>query len=285
MVSIHLQLIIVGVKMKRLFLFVIFVICITCNVNANQDKTVLLILDGYLKSDLAGVDFGNSEKTMIITERLYKSLLPFHAIQMDKIIAVNDNISYDEIKDIIKGLVKGEGKVKFLAIDDKAVFINAKLRDEFKLHGFKEKDIRKFRYKNISKDILIRSGIRVPKYMLLDYKKYKKDKEVYIKSIEQFIGYPMFVKPIDEAGSNGARKIESRDDLSKWLENVNTNVRYEIDEFIEGQLVAVDSLIFNNKVLHMEAVENLNPYYTFTNGKAMGSLVIPKNSKKFKRLP
>lgn len=65
------------------------------------------------------------------------------------------------------------------------------------------------------------------------------------------LGAPVVVKPVDNMGARGVRKVESEDDLAAAVDNALRNSREGsalIEEYMQGPELSVDTLVYQGKV-------------------------------------
>ena len=124
-------------------------------------------------------------------------------------------------------------------------------------------------------------GIKLPRYLSVNNAFYQDHKDAYLKYIEESLGFPMFAKPVNDAGSNGVAFISNSTALSLWLESLTPNTRFELDEFIDGELYHCDSLIKNGTVIFSQPAKYLFPVAEFLKGKPAASLFLLPNDPDF----
>lgn len=97
--------------------------------------------------------------------------------------------------------------------------------------------------------ILESAGIPVPAYMLVE--SISKKLECGVSGINDELNFPLVVKPVDNMGARGIRKVESSDELK---EAVLTAVKYSrtgqviIEKYLEGPEYSLDALIYDGEI-------------------------------------
>ncbi len=203
-------------------------------------------------------------------------------------IVVSDFSLADLTKQISDFIVKNDIAIEDLGIitnDEHLLAMAGRLREQFNLEGPKEKDTEPFLNKKVMKEMVERQGIRVPKYIIFSPSEYQKDKTAYIEHIRTVIGSDhIFAKPIDSVGSLGVADLKTPEDLTQWCEAHATETNYELDEFIEGTLYHVDSLIQNGKAQHAQPYLYTYPNADYRLGKPYGSRIVTPEEPEHARL-
>ena len=191
-------------------------------------------------------------------------------------IVVNKNISENQIendnyiyfsdfyveKDIVINKLKKFNNFDFtVQTDEEAVDILGIINTELNLKGIKIEDSRKFRDKTIMKNLLS-NNIKKP--------------NVYdFENINNINKFPVVLKPIDSAGSNGVKILKSIDELNseiKMLKNRNLLINYEIEEFISAPICHIDGFVFNKNIIFCSASEYIGDCYRYLLGDPLGSV-------------
>jgi biotin carboxylase len=165
-------------------------------------------------------------------------------------------------------------KFDFLTHDEYSLAIVGKLRDAFNTGSPGFNQVNKFLTKTTMKEVL-NDKIRIPKYVFFDYKEYIQNKEQYLNQIAQTLEFPIFAKPVDNAGACNTSKILSKEELVRWAEEHKSSSNFELDEFVNGTLYHIDSLIFNNKIIFSQVAKYAYPCFDFLQGKPVASIVVP----------
>ena len=164
---------------------------------------------------------------------------------------------------------------------EQAMDVCGKLRVYYKLD---DDDLERYANKITMKGALHNSGVRCPKYVKFDDVKYHADSVAYLQKLSQMISFPMFAKPIDQAGSIGTALIKDFNELQAWCAVKDSDKLFEIDEYVDGVLYHCDTFIKNNQIIHTQVSMYLNPCFDFTRGKPVGSITLPNDSEDFLRI-
>ena len=68
----------------------------------------------------------------------------------------------------------------------------------------------------------------------------------------QNISYPLVIKPVDNSGARGVKKVNDKKELTNSFEEIisqSKNRRIIIEQFLEGFQVSTESFIFDNKII------------------------------------
>lgn len=166
-----------------------------------------------------------------------------------------------------------------------AAHLREHYRETFHTKGPGIDVIQNFRNKLLMKKHLGPKGIKLPNYTEFDSVAYKTNPDTYLQSIEQFPGFPMFVKPIDSAGSINTAFIQDTRALRAWCDKASESGDvYEIDEFIDGTLFHCDSVVKNGQVQVTLVSKYLHPNMDALSGKALATMTLNPNTEDYNRL-
>lgn len=113
---------------------------------------------------------------------------------------------------------------------------DALLRDEFNCHTSFSYDEVSFRMKKSNqKEFYIKAGLKPARYSLSrDFEELKKF------ALE--VSYPIFAKPNEGVGAQGAFKIDNEIELYNFLLSLPSEKEYIFEEFIDGDIVSFDGI-------------------------------------------
>jgi biotin carboxylase len=91
------------------------------------------------------------------------------------------------------------------------------------------------------------------------------------KKIAKDIGYPVVIKPVDNAGSRGVILIKSELDLEKYFYESLSNCKFEklvlIEEHMEGHQISSETVVYNKKMFTTgfsdRNYENMDVYHPY----------------------
>jgi len=142
----------------------------------------------------------------------------------------------------------------------------ATIRDLFQLPGQGTKSALMYRNKLLMKQAVSQKGIPTPAF-----------REIVtpvdlIEFIEQH-GFPVFIKPISEAGSRRTYTLKDQKDLHDFLRK-RISPSTMVESFIEGDIYHVDGIVRNGKVVFICTSKYLNPLYQYGPGGFTGGYLI-----------
>jgi len=194
---------------------------------------------------------------------------------------ISKDITADELVSLIKPYLKLASLQDIHLVTSREVFMSrvADVNEQLSLSGPKPKDIERFVNKLTMKKVAAASGIRVPWHMEFDGGAFKQYGEAYLHKVDQLIKsgneYPVFVKPIDQEGSIGAKKIDNYADLVQWSKDpILMQFQYEVDEYVNGDLYECDCIIKNGEIVYEAVSKYTHPNADFSQGKVLGSLIV-----------
>lgn len=129
------------------------------------------------------------------------------------------------------------GKIDFIESNNEYwLEKDAKLREIFNVTtGANCEEVRVYRHKSLQKEVFAKNSIISARYIT----------DLSRDNLEKFIsevGFPIFAKPDNGVGAHGTFKINSYDDLDKFLSSKENNVSYIIEEFVDGKIVSFDGI-------------------------------------------
>ena len=130
--------------------------------------------------------------------------------------------------------------------------------------------------KELSKKIFIKHNILTPKYISYSFNKSKSD---LIKSINQKLGFPVVIKPINE-GSSVNVFICNKINILKKIKLLESYKKIIIEEFIPGR--EIQAAIIGSKKLGAIELKPKRKFYDYQakyNSKAKTKHIIPVNLK------
>lgn len=145
--------------------------------------------------------------------------------------------------------------------------LDAALRTDFNIFGFKSEDMKKLKGKDAMKELFRKAEVPYIRGRII---KTREEAEALIKET----GYPLVAKPDSGVGAANTYKIKNAEDLDRFFNN-KPGVDYIMEEFIEGKIVTFDGLtdtsgdiVFINSFYFENAIMDLvndgldNIYYT-----------------------
>jgi hypothetical protein len=114
---------------------------------------------------------------------------------------------------------------------------DAWLRTQFHItSGFQEGDIDRIKYKSKMKDYYAKVGIPTCRWRMVD------DFDGCMSFIKE-VGWPVVVKPDNGVGASDTHKLESEEDLRRFLGQRRSWVPYIMEEFVHAEVNSYDAII------------------------------------------
>lgn len=179
------------------------------------------------------------EPLVLITSDTTAPAFPKDAYEHIEII--EDYLSHPFVYHRAIQLHKKYGFRKVVSAQEGDILMAAKLREYFNIEGQNVASALNYRDKVVMKNKVSASGLRVPKYRLVND---VLDLHIFIEQN----GYPILIKPVDGYGSIGTTIIYTEKELDAFLKSKPMLHRIEVEEFINGNLHTVDGIVKNSEV-------------------------------------
>lgn len=188
---------------------------------------------------------------------------------------VTRDFSLASLTAIIDEKVAPSGALEFVTNNESVVSVCGKLRVYY---GIGDKDYECFCNKEVMKACFSGADVRFPEYTVFDKRRYAAAGALYLDELLGMLRLPLFVKPLNGAGSVGTGKLETREDLCQWANTaLDTPYEFEVDKFIDGTLFHCETLLKNGKILFTQVCEYSRPCFDFTLGAPLGSITLPND--------
>ncbi|MFQ1014429.1 ATP-grasp domain-containing protein [Avibacterium paragallinarum] len=132
--------------------------------------------------------------------------------------------------------------------------LDAKLRTDFNVFGYKNDDMKSIKTKSQMKEIFRQTGLKVAKGRV-----FESDEDA--RKLAHELHYPVIIKPNSGVGASDTYKIKNAQELENFFSHKNPNVEYIMEEFIDGDIVTFDGLtdrdgniVFYSSLEYSEAV-------------------------------
>jgi phosphoribosylglycinamide synthetase, ATP-grasp (A) domain len=149
--------------------------------------------------------------------------------------------NYDEVLRAVAFFTHKYGKIDWLESNNEYWLVqDSKLRSDFNITtGIKSDKIANIKEKSKMKKAYKKGDIPAADFSLVTT--YEKAKKFIDK-----VGYPVVVKPDNGVGASDTRKINNEKELKEFFETRNENVKYIMEEYVDGDLVSYDAVIDSN---------------------------------------
>ena len=113
--------------------------------------------------------------------------------------------------------------------------LDAKLRTDFNVFGYKNDDMLSIKTKAQMKEIFRATGLQVAKGEV-----FHSDDEA--RKLAKKLKFPVIIKPNSGVGASDTYKIKSADELEAFFSYKNPHTEYIMEEFIDGDIITFDGL-------------------------------------------
>lgn len=176
-------------------------------------------------------------------------------------------------------LARTEDIERIIALDDFDVEKAAKLREHLRVGGMGDTTARYFRDKLAMRKKAADDKISIPNFVhVLNHNKINE----FLDSNEP----PYILKPRSQAGAIGIKKLYNKDETWDAINSLgDVQSHYLIEEFVEGNIFHVDSIIFNHEIKFAQLHEYaLPPFEVAHEGRVFCSRTVKKGSDDEKKL-
>lgn len=248
-----------------------------------MEKKTIVCISCYYK----GYDFMDEMKKLgnkiilVTSENLKEKNWPWEAI--DEVFYMPEvKPSVWNLDHLIQGfshLMKTRKVDAVIALDDYDVEKAALIRETFRIPGMGQTTHRYFRDKLAMRQKAKDSGIHVPEFTAVF-----NDSEV--ENFTDKIPAPWVLKPRSEASASGIKKLRTKEELWKALENLGEERHlFLLESFKPGDVYHVDSLTFNKEIVFSSASKYLAPPMEVSHdGGVFRTRTLGRYSEEFKAL-
>jgi hypothetical protein len=174
--------------------------------------------------------------------------------------------------------------VRLLCHDEYSLGAVAEARERLELAGATVEETAPFIDKLVMKERLTGSGVSLPRYRRWDHAAWLAHPRRYVTLLARDLGWPMFVKPLNESGSVGTRRLNDSAAVEAWAREHGSSGDFEVDEFLDGTLYHVDSLVSDGEILLAQPNGYLFPCYDYLDGKVCSTFTLPDTDPVHDRL-
>lgn len=178
--------------------------------------------------------------TLGIADVDYDSLSDDLKANLTEYFKVDDMNDYDQVYRAVGFFIHKYGRIhRIESHNEHWLELDAKLRSDFNVFGFKASDIDRITKKSTMKKIFKDLNLPVARG-----KVFKNQAEAF-KLAKQY-AYPVIIKPDRGVGAADTYKIKDEADLNDFFASYQPEVEYIMEEFIEGDIVTFDGLVDRN---------------------------------------
>jgi hypothetical protein len=154
----------------------------------------------------------------------------------ERVHVVADFNDVEGVLELVDAVVRDEGPFDHvIAFSEMLLDLAATLRERYGIPGSSRAETSRFRDKTVMKELLAQAGLRVPRWASC------RTEEQILAAAEEF-GYPVIVKPVRGASSQGVREIASAEQLRALCAERSLD-GLEIEEFVRGEILHVDGVM------------------------------------------
>jgi len=237
-----------------------------------------------IKIKLSSLQYENDSKFILIgSDYCIKNLSDNNRSFFHEIHCVDRNfhrIDSNLLEQVIQREISttSPADIALLTNEDSTQLVCSHLREKYHIPGCRNEAVLPYVNKDICKKILS-GAVTVPRFCVFDKKEYKTNAQAYIQQVISFLGFPMFIKPVDLVSSMGTFYVPDEHVLKDVLEDIfHQPWKFEIDEFIDGDLFHCDVIVADNEIKFFTAGQYANPLARFSKGKPMGSIPVIDSS-------
>jgi biotin carboxylase len=215
-------------------------------------------------------------RVLLLTSQSLRDKASWPRESIDDVFYVPDVDKEWNMNDVISGvsyLAWREQIDRIVALDDFDVERAAMLREHLRIGGMGITTARYFRDKLAMRTKARSAGIRVPQFVhTLNQDTIRQ----FLKSVQP----PYVLKPRQQAGAIGIKKMESGTELWETLEGLGDKKSfYLLEQFVPGNVFHVDSLVYDNNItLNITHAYGLPPMEVAHQGRVFSSRTLPRGS-------
>ena len=169
-----------------------------------------------------------SESYDLLDQELRSSLTEYYK--------VNNMNDYDQLLRACAYLTFKHGKIdKIESHNEYYLELDAKLREDFNVSGLKSSDLKTLKYKSLTKELCISSGISTTKGKVV--RSFEESKS-FIEEIQ----YPVCVKPEKSLGGEYTYRLNNNEELNKFFIQ-KPDIDFILEEFIQAPIITFDGLV------------------------------------------
>ncbi|MFZ7317595.1 ATP-grasp domain-containing protein [Avibacterium avium] len=197
----------------------------------------------------------NGFNTLGIADTPYDQLSENLRNALTEYYRVDNMEDYDQVYRALGYFVHKYGRIdRIESHNEYWLELDAKLRTDFNVFGYKNEDMKSIKTKSQMKEIFRQTGLKVAKGRV-----FESDEDA--RKLAHELHYPVIIKPNSGVGASDTYKIKNTQELENFFSHKNPNVEYIMEEFIDGDIVTFDGLtdrdgniVFYSSLEYSEAV-------------------------------
>ena len=246
------------------------------------ETVIYALLDYYIYDKIKSNYQSKSKKIMIL---LRNNTIPEEHKKYYEIFYVATK-EYEEVKNVLEKILKDKNKKKteIVSYAEGNSYLVALLVDNFKTLGMSIEKTLNLINKVKIKDTIKKNNVPTHLYVLISKEKIKEDIDSYMEYLKKEIKYPMFIKPTQLYASIGTKKINSKKELKKVLEEIlKDDIEYEMDEYVSETIMNCDCVVIEGKIVYFRARIAINNLHSFSHGINYSSIIVPPSHQQYKK--
>lgn len=194
--------------------------------------------------------YENGINTLGVADVAYEELSENVRQHLTEYYRVDDLHDYDQVYRAVAYFAHKYGRIdRIESHNEYWLELDAKLRTDFNVFGFKNADMLAIKTKRQMKEVFRQQGLTVAAGDT-----FKTDKEA--KTLAKSLGFPIIVKPNSGVGSSDTYKLNNAKELDEFLAKRSAAVDYIMEEFIDGDIVTFDGLVdHDGKLVYYSSLE------------------------------
>ncbi|TCP96232.1 biotin carboxylase [Cricetibacter osteomyelitidis] len=178
----------------------------------------------------------NGINTLGIADAPYESLSETLRNSLTEYYRVDNMEDYDQVYRAVAYFAHKYGKIdRIESHNEYWLELDAKLRTDFNVFGYKNDDMLAIKTKAQMKEIFRKTGLKVAQGQV-----FQSDEAA--RQLAKKLNFPVIIKPNSGVGASDTYKIKNADELEAFFGYKNTHVEYIMEEFIDGDIVTFDGL-------------------------------------------
>ena len=182
----------------------------------------------------------NGIRTLGIADAPYESLSENLRNGLTEYYRVDNMEDYEQVYRAVAYFAHKYGRIdRIESHNEYWLELDAKLRTDFNVFGYKNDDMLSIKTKAQMKEIFRQTGLKVAKGRV-----FHGDQDA--RKLAAELKFPVIIKPNSGVGASDTYKIRSAEALEAFFDNQNPHVEYIMEEFIDGDIITFDGLADHN---------------------------------------
>lgn len=178
----------------------------------------------------------NGINTLGIADAPYESLSEGLRNALTEYYRVDNMEDYDQVYRAVGYFAHKYGRIdRIESHNEYWLELDAKLRTDFNVFGYKNEDMRAIKTKAQMKEIFRAAGLKVAKGRVFS-------DEADARKLAKELKLPVIIKPNSGVGASDTYKIRTAEELDAFFTYKNPHVEYIMEEFIDGDIITFDGL-------------------------------------------